>query len=305
MLGTTHPTQPITNNRPPMHPTVLPPESQSSTPNLPGSGTNCSPETSRLLFDMDKLDIPLEDRLVFTAVNRAVITHMSQRIYDLSHDYEHIQRVVANALMILTSLSTSKSTSTSPSSPLHAAEEETSTSQPSLHGKAINRTVVYLACMVHDVADRKYTHFTNDPLPNPYAIAVLLLSCGATHGLADAVQLICDNHSYTHETASDENFARVRDLVRLHPELAVVQDADRLDTLGVVGQGRCWAYDGAHQLRRNTSIQRAVQHHWEKLVYLPGIMKTEIGRRVAEERWERMETLRRWWDVETDISSVV
>lgn len=88
-------------------------------------------------------------------------------------------------------------------------------------------------------------------------------------------------------------------------ELMAVQDADRLDAIGAVGIARVFAYGGsqgqamhepglaprqgldarAYREGRSTSIN----HFHEKLLKLKGLMNTEPGRALAEERHRYME----------------
>lgn len=62
----------------------------------------------------------------------AVIDYMYGPAFDASHDYEHIQRVVSIALQI------------------YKAHEKDD------WARGINTTVLFIACMVHDVGDSKY-----------------------------------------------------------------------------------------------------------------------------------------------------
>ena len=84
-----------------------------------------------------------------------------------------------------------------------------------------------------------------------------------------------------------------------------VQDADRLDALGAVGIARVFAYGGSagqamhdpdlppregldaktYRQGRSTSIN----HFHEKLLKLKGLLNTDAGRALAEERHRYME----------------
>ncbi len=83
-----------------------------------------------------------------------------------------------------------------------------------------------------------------------------------------------------------------------HPELAIVQDADRLDAIGAVGIGRTFTYGGAKGSR---SMDDTIDHFTEKLENLEGMMKTEEGRRMAQERTKRLRVFRGWWEEECGI----
>lgn len=116
--------------------------------------------------------------------------------------------------------------------------------------------------------------------------------------------------SYSAETAAPE---RTRCTLAKHPELAIVQDADRLDALGAVGIARKFTYGGAVQGRMaartrgdDASAERrggkgweaTIEHFSEKLEGLQGMMKTGEGRRLARERTERLRVFRGWWHEE-------
>lgn len=84
-------------------------------------------------------------------------------------------------------------------------------------------------------------------------------------------------------------------LIKEYPELAVVQDADRLDAIGAVGIGRAFAFGGA----KGRTLGSTMEHFDDKLLKLEGMMKTDIGRRLAKERTERMALMKQWWEMET------
>lgn len=98
--------------------------------------------------------------------------------------------------------------------------------------------------------------------------------------------------SYTSEVKDP---AHVTALIEAHPELAVVQDADRLDAIGAVGIGRMFTFGGAKTAR---SMAGTMEHLDEKLVRLEGMMKTAVGREVARVRGERLAVFRGWWGQE-------
>jgi len=121
----------------------------------------------------------------------------------------------------------------------------------------------------------------------------VLRSMGADAALAERVQTICLGVSYSSEVKDP---ARVVELIAAHPELAVVQDADRLDAIGAVGIGRTFAFGGA----KGRGLGDTMEHFDDKLLRLEGMMKTDEGRRLARVRTERIETMQRWWKEETE-----
>ncbi|KAL7963805.1 hypothetical protein V8C34DRAFT_300285 [Trichoderma compactum] len=180
--------------------------------------------------------------------------------YDPSHDYSHIKRVV------------------------HLAQ--------TIQGQVPNtdRDIVTLAALMHDVGDRKYLKPGEDA---SRMIFMALTSLGASEALADKIQTICLGVSYSSEI---KDLARVRDLIKQHPELAVVQDADRLDAIGAVGIGRAFTFGGA----KGRDLGDSIGHFEEKLLKLETMMKTDVGREMARERTERLRLMQEWWQQETE-----
>ena len=107
------------------------------------------------------------------------------------------------------------------------------------------------------------------------------------------MQVVVKNVSYTNEMLDP---AHTRGVILQHPELAIVQDADRLDAIGAVGIGRVFTYGGAKGPARGMGA--SVKHFGEKLEKLEGMMKTAEGRRLAGVRSERLRMFREWWEDE-------
>lgn len=198
-----------------------------------------------------------EERLV-AEVTKFVKSYMSS--FDASHDFHHVQRVLRLALYIQ-----SRTPCTS-------------------------RFIVSLAALLHDVGDKKYAQPGKD---TDRLVFTTLCCLGAQEALAEKVQAICLGVSYSTERADP---GRVGILLETYPELAVVQDADRLDAIGMVGVARAFAFGGA----RGGDLDQAVQHAEVKLLRLEGMMKTETGRLLARERTARVEQMLEWWHLETE-----
>ena len=126
----------------------------------------------------------------------------------------------------------------------------------------------------------------------------LLVSYGAPEELAKRVQAVCLGVSYSSEIKDP---ARVQELIKLYPELAVVQDADRLDAIGSIGIGRVFTFTGA---RTKASMADSIQHFHDKLLKLQSMMKTDVGRQLAQERTQRMKEFLKWWGEESVFSGV-
>lgn len=235
---------------------------------LPGSFLNQTTDTSDALLNFP---IPEKDKALAVRVNVRVRKYMSK--YDNSHDYEHIQRVVANASRIWHS------------DPTFADD--------------LDPLVVFLGCLMHDVGDHKYLkiHQSGEQIKEK-----LLIKCGASKELAHKVQVIATHVSYTNEK---KHPAEVLAVLRQHPELAIVQDADRLDALGPVGQARSFAFGGASRRFRRRTIHNQVRYIWEKLWQLPQLMKTAYGREEAERLWLWNVEFQKVWEQQTDVSNVL
>lgn len=122
-----------------------------------------------------------------------------------------------------------------------------------------------------------------------------LLSLGTEAELAAAVQAVVSGVSYS---AERKNPLSTQSTLLAHPELAIVQDADRLDAIGAVGIGRTFTYGGAKGSR---GMEETIEHFTEKLEKLEGMMKTGEGKRMARERTKRLRDFRSWWEEETAI----
>ncbi|KAI9716518.1 MAG: hypothetical protein M1812_005249 [Candelaria pacifica] len=189
--------------------------------------------------------------------------------YDASHDYNHVLRVLALSHQI-------------------AAQEIQGNLTPQY-----DSSIITLAALLHDVGDKKYT----SEIDSHESVEKVLLCYGATDELARKVQKIVTHVSYSAEIKDPH---LVRTLVAELPELAVVQDADRLDAIGAVGIGRAFTFGGAK--RKDESMEATIDHFKEKLERLEGLMKTRTGMAMARERTQRLVMFRQWWEEESTTS---
>lgn len=190
--------------------------------------------------------------------------------FDASHDFNHVKRVVANALTIL-------------------EKEEELRNHKLL--PALNPLNVILGALLHDVEDKKY--LTGDEISSPTKRAVI--EAGLSEDYAAHMQQLVEGVSYSSEVKDPR---RVIDLIEAIPELAIVQDADRLDAIGAIGIGRCFTFTGAMGFK---SLQDAIDHFEDKLLKLEAMMKTESGMAMAEERSARIREFMSWWREEVDV----
>ncbi|ESZ98478.1 hypothetical protein SBOR_1140 [Sclerotinia borealis F-4128] len=228
--------------------------------------TNRTPKPSSTFASKPKNTTPkmAQNAGLITQVTAFVEKYMSA--YDGSHDFNHIRRVVGLAHRIYKDLN------------------EERMDEPEL-----DLQVVTLAALLHDVGDKKYLLPGQDQ--NTLVLSTLL-GFGAEEKLAVKVQRIVLGVSYSSEI---QDLAAVEGLIEKYPELAVVQDADRLDAIGAIGIGRTFTFGGAKGAR---DMGETIQHFEDKLEKLGGMMKTAPGKRLAEERTKRLTTFKDWWQEE-------
>ena len=195
--------------------------------------------------------------------------------FDASHDFAHVERVVTTALTIL------------------KTEEERRKRQAL---PALNPLSVVLGALLHDVEDKKYVTKADEQREGTLRKAVL--DVGLSEAYAEHIQLLVEGVSYSSEVKNPEH---VEKLVEAIPELAVVQDADRLDAIGAIGIGRCFTFGGAKRAR---SLVDSIQHFEDKLLKLEGMMKTEAGRAMAQERSNRIREFMGWWKDEVEMTDL-
>lgn len=152
--------------------------------------------------------------------------------------------------------------------------------------------VVALAALLHDVDDRKLSPTTAEKKENA---ARFMRSQAVPEAEIRQVCQIIDEVSF-----------KGTDSVRPStPEGKCVQDADRLDALGAIGIARTFAYGGSHhraiydpELPPRTAMNQAqyysskstsLNHFYEKLFLLEGMMNTETGKAIARKRTQYMQ----------------
>ena len=184
--------------------------------------------------------------------------------YDGSHDFNHIKRVLGLA---------------------HVLRQQ----EPN----AYDKDIVTLAALLHDVGDRKYL---KPGQLGETMVREVLLQMGSEQQLAERIQEIVNCVSYSSEIKPDGlqkiNFC----IEKYGREIEVVQDADRIDAIGAVGVGRCFAFGGS----KGRGLQDSIDHFTDKLERLGGMMKTQLGRQMAKERTQTIVVMRRAWERENE-----
>lgn len=180
------------------------------------------------------------------------------------HDWFHIQRVFKNTLLI-------------------AKDEK------------VNILVVSLGALLHDIADAKF--HGGDESIGPKLANEFLTSLAIDPPVIDHVINIIENISF--KTSLEVVKARFTS-----QELAVVQDADRLDAIGAIGIARAFNYGGFKNrelynpdIAPNPNMSKeeykkssapTINHFFEKLLLLKDKMNTESGKKIAEQRHQYM-----------------
>ncbi len=158
----------------------------------------------------------------------------------------------------------------------------------------VDLLVVELAALLHDIADSKF--HDGDENIGPSTAKTFLATLPVDAGIATHVVNIV-----THISFKGGNHEKVF----YSPELAVVQDADRLDAIGAIGIARAFHYGGyknreiydpaiapdLHMTKEAYKNNQAptINHFYEKLLLLKDRMNTVTGKQLALQRHVFME----------------
>ena len=180
------------------------------------------------------------------------------RNFDASHDLDHIDRVMKNALEIVT---------TEPSA---------------------NKTIIKLGVLLHDIEDPKYK------VEGDFSNREILEMHGANEKLIDEVVACIDSVSFSggnEKSITSIEGAIIRDADRLDAIGAI--GIARAFTFGGA-RGRK-LYDENEEARTQMSVEdyrekgtATVTHFHEKLLLLKDLMVTTEGKRLAKERHQFM-----------------
>jgi uncharacterized protein len=157
-----------------------------------------------------------------------------------------------------------------------------------------DQLTVELAALLHDIADSKFHN--GDEEIGPATAGEFLKSENVDESVVIHVQQIIRYMS----------FKAGFDRPGFHSaELAVVQDADRLDAIGAIGIARAFTYGGFKgreiynpYIKPNLNMSKAeyknttaptINHFYEKLLLLKDKMNTQTGKQMAAQRHAFME----------------
>lgn len=154
--------------------------------------------------------------------------------------------------------------------------------------------VVELAALLHDIADSKFNG--GDEEIGPRTAVEFLRGQGADEVIIEQVELIIRHMSFKSSFDGQKFYS---------PELAVVQDADRLDAIGAIGIARAFTYGGFKgrelynpNIAPNLNMSKeeykhatapTINHFYEKLLLLKDKMNTATAKQMAEQRHQYME----------------
>ena len=179
--------------------------------------------------------------------------------------------------------------------------------------ESVDPVVVELAALLHDIADAKF--HDGDETIGP-ATAKQFLETQVQPAFPN--QLSDEQVHHIIKIIENISFKGGKEQAQFHSqELAVVQDADRLDAIGAIGIARTFNYGGFKgseifnpTLPPNPNMSKeeykkggnpSLNHFWEKLLLLKDRMNTETGKKLAAERHQFMVSYLRQFFDETGI----
>jgi uncharacterized protein len=160
-------------------------------------------------------------------------------------------------------------------------------------GEDCDVTVVKLGALLHDIADSKFHN--GDESVGPKTAKTFLEVQNVTEETILHVIAIIENISFKGGNFDQQFHSK---------ELAIVQDADRLDAIGAIGIARTFNYGGFKnralydpEIAPNLAMSKeeykkseapTINHFYEKLLLLKDKMNTETGKKIAKKRHDFM-----------------
>ncbi|MDD7385387.1 MAG: HD domain-containing protein [Actinomycetaceae bacterium] len=195
---------------------------------------------------------------------KRVVLFVQQHLGDdrTGHDVAHAYRVVQLALRIIELM-------------------------PEVEAARVNRRLVQCAAWVHDVIDPKVAV---DVQATETELRAFLETLDFTEAEVDEIFFIITHMSFS---------KNIESRVPLSLNGQIVQDADRLDAIGVIGVARALYYGGAHgdvlydpavapRVLADESEYRepgtVINHFYEKLFQLKDLLNTDAARQIGEKR---------------------
>ena len=158
----------------------------------------------------------------------------------------------------------------------------------------VNLEIVALGALLHDIADAKFHQ--GDETVGPKKAQQFLQQQNVEPAIIEHIIKIIEHISFKGGNFQQQFHSK---------ELAIVQDADRLDALGAIGIARTFNYGGfknrklydpaiAPKLNMTKEEYKkgdnpTINHFYEKLLLLKDRMNTQKGKQIAQERHLFME----------------
>lgn len=156
-----------------------------------------------------------------------------------------------------------------------------------------NLIIVQLAALLHDVDDIKLS-------PETYANKDRAVGFLRKHDISETmIKNICN-------IIGEVSFNGTDSIAPETIESKCVQDADRLDAMEAIGIARAFAYGGSHNCiiydseikptvnmnadKYQSHISTTINHFYEKLFQLKGLMNTDTAKKISEQRDDYMKT---------------
>ena len=156
-----------------------------------------------------------------------------------------------------------------------------------------NRLVCVLAALLHDVVDDKVQDSLN---PNCEKFKDFFNKLEISEQDKKDILYIIDNMSFSKMMNGNK--------INITKELAIVSDADKMDSMGAIGTARTFAYGGKHnreiydpmipaepnltqeEYKRKDRKTTSLNHWDEKLLKLDQYLLTETGKEIARPRMD-------------------
>ncbi|MEM0084152.1 MAG: HD domain-containing protein [Candidatus Methanomethylicia archaeon] len=176
--------------------------------------------------------------------------------YPSSHDFLHVKRVLNNALTIAENIGVSD----------------------------YDKFLLTLACLLHDISIPLYGVKEDHAYKSAEYARYFLLDCGLN---LNDIEIICNairEHSWSSKVKSNNLISMV------------LQDADRLDALGIIGFARMIIYgefsdrilyfepEFTPRFRSIDDSNYTLDHVFSKLIHIPESMNTEFAKNIAFKR---------------------
>ncbi len=155
----------------------------------------------------------------------------------------------------------------------------------------VDEFIVSLGALLHDIADAKF--HDGDESIGPKKAREFLKTQSVSISVIEHIEHIINRISFKNSIGNPS-------FDKISRELAVIQDADRLDAMGAIGIARAFHYGGyknrllydpeihpkINQSKEEYKKSKAptINHFYEKLLLLKDKMNTDTGKKMAKER---------------------